>query len=229
MYNYEEKNIDSFEKELLEEKKLLNDDKLNDRYFLLYKNYRMLLDKYLLQLLPLKGIDDILINSALSFIPVKGDNMDFYQQSSSMNLKFIYLRNDTYVEKLSNDDIDFIVNLSEENLLNPSSDALNLIKRTFNYVIDSNFNNDDVVINKCYGLDIDKYWIDSCELVFGIRYDVFNDNGLSDEEWSDNYFNQCSFLEKLISEFELKCSGILNIGVNFLTYDDNFFDNIKTR
>ena len=42
--------------------------------------------------LPLKDMDNEIINSGLLFIPVEKEKMDFYQKFSAMKLKYLYLR-----------------------------------------------------------------------------------------------------------------------------------------
>ena len=72
-----------------------------------------------------------------------------------------------------------------------------------------------------YGLDYDKYWRPSDELVFGIRHDDFADNGLGEgEKWRDNNFKQTKFILAIIEEMKAKSSKIAGKTVNFIQYNE---------
>lgn len=211
--------LDEFNYDIFVSKGLYDDD-LTERYYIAIKNYKILLDKYLMDKLSLKKFDDKIVNSDLFFVPIQNENMDFYQSFSSIGLKYIYLRNNLYIDKLSNDDIDIIVNLSKEQLNNPDIELIGLIEKTYKDVLDGRPQEENIAINykKYYGGD---YWFNSDEIVFGIRYDEFTDNGLGDGlEWINNYDKQLEFLGKLMFEMNEICSQILGMKVNFLYYDD---------
>lgn len=215
--------LDEFDYDVFTDKGLYENDVLTDRYYTLLKNYKVLFEKYLMVKIPLKDMDNKIINSGLSFVSVVDDKMDFYQKFSSMGLKYIYLRNNLYVYKLSLNDIDKVVNLSKEELENPSGELMSFIEETYKDVIDARPLDEDVSIDyrKCYGIDSDDYWIKSDELVIGVRYDEFADNGLGeDDKWMDNYNNQLEFLGNLMVEMEKTCSDVLGLKVNFLYFDD---------
>ena len=216
--------------ELLESKGLYENNDFNDRFYLLYKNYKILFERYLLNKLPLGEYDERIDKSNLLFLPVNKDNMDIYQLMSTFNLKYIYLRNILNVDKLSIEDIEMIVNLKDEELSNPSKELYELIDRTYKNVLDANRDVNDVSHMICYGEDRDYFWHDSKELVFGIRQDEYSDNGLGEnEEWLDNYYMQMQFLGNIILELQNKCSEILGIKVNFLYYDDVSIEKSMSR
>ena len=224
--------LDEFDYDVFTSKGLYENDELTDRYYTLVKNYKILLDKYLMNKLPLKDMDDEIINSGLSFIPVEKEKMDFYQKFSAMKLKYLYLRNNLYVYKLSNGEIDTLVSLSNNQLAKPSAKLMELIEDTYRMVIDAKPYGDDVsdVYMKCYGIDDNDYWLKSDELVIGLRYDEFADNGLGDgDEWVDNYNKQLEFLGNLMNNIEKKCSDILGFKVNILYYDDVIIENTMGR
>lgn len=215
--------LDEFDYDTFVGKGLYENDDFTERYYTVVKNYKVLLDKYLLNKLPLKEMDDRIVNSGLSFVPIESEKMDFYQKFSTMKLKYIYLRNFLYVHKLSNEDIDTIVNLSVNQLRKPSAKLMELIGSTYTDVIDAKPFGEDISVNykKCYGIDDNDYWINSDELVIGVRYDEFADNGLGEgDEWVDNYNKQLDLLGELMIGMNKTCSDILGINVNFLYYDD---------
>ena len=213
-------NVPISDTNLLISKKLADDSEINDRYCQLYINYRCLLDRYLVNKFSLKEYDERIIDSGLKFLPVKRDAMDYYQYMSTMGLNYIYLRNNLYVEKLMEADIEKILSLSKAEIESPSQDILSLIENTYHDVISRAKNNNTISIS-CYGPDNDAYWFDSRELVFGIRQDDFGDNGLGEEEeWSDNNHEQNKFLNALIDEMSTKCSNISNQKVHVIRYTE---------
>ena len=224
--------LDEFNYDVFTSKGLYENDDLTDRYYTLVKNYKILLDKYLINKLPLKDMDDEIINSGLFFVPVEKDKMDFFQKFSTMKLKYLYLRNNLYVYKLSNGEIDTLVNLTNNQLSKPSNKLMEFIEDTYRMVIDSKPYGEDVssIFMKCYGIDDDEYWHKSDELIIGVRYDEFADNGLGEgDEWVDNYNKQLEFLGNLMNNIEKKCSDILGFKANLLYYDDVIIENTMGR
>lgn len=213
--------LDNIDVDLFKNKGLYLKGNFTDKYFELLKKYKFLLEKYLIDKLPIKKYDDLIGNSKYLLSPIKKDDMDFYQSFSSMRLNYIYLRNNLSVEKLSIEDISFILNLNDIQVNNPNEDVLKLIDRTYRDVIDCRVRDFDIILKKCYGIDRDDFWISSNELVFGLRYDEFINNDLDDnKKWLNNYNEQLSFVGNIIDELNVICSKILNIKVNFLYYDE---------
>lgn len=215
--------LDEFDYDVFVSKGLFEEDDLTERYYTLLKNYKVLFEKYLLSKLPLKDMDDKIVNSDLKFVPIGNDKMDFYQKFSTMKLKYIYLRNNLYVYKLSLNEIDTIVNLSANQLAKPSAKLMELIDDTYKMVIDARPLGEDIDVGykKCYGIDSSDYWLNSDELVIGVRYDEFADNGLGEgNEWVDNYNKQLEFLGELMIDMDKSCTDKLGMKVNFLYYDD---------
>ena len=213
--------VQFYDIEYLKKKGLYDENDFSDKFFKLYINYKILLEKYLLKKLSLKEFDNKIVNSEFKFSPVMKENMDIYQLLSVLNLKYVYLRNNLNVDKLSIQDIELVVNLNDSNLSKPSDELFSFIERTYKDVLDANRENNDVRHMVCYGKDTDYFWKDSRDLVFGVRQDEFVDNGLGEEdEWLDNYFGQMQFLGNLFNEYETKYSSILEINVKFLYYDD---------
>lgn len=218
------KNLNNLDIGLLLDKGFIENNQLNKKYYTVLNNYKVLLESYLCWKLSLKDYDDRLSNSELSFIPIKPENMDFYQYYSTMGLKYIYLRNDLSIEKLSNEDIETILKINLSELTTISGELLNLIEGTYKNVIDNNKDTNVKKIN-CYGIDIESFWIDSKQLVFGVRYNEFPDSQLDENAWEENYFKQVTYVNNLLKEMSEKCSNIIGDKVNFLKYNDHIIKN----
>ena len=204
---------------LLVSKGLYENNSFSSKYYQLYKYYKVLLDRYLVNKLSLNVYDRSIDNTGLNFTPVRKENMDYYQYMSSMNLKYIYLRNNLYVEKLSSENIAKILSLTDNELANPSDDIIRLVEDTYTDVIDVN-NDKNTTCMSCYGPDNDKYWFPSNELIIGIRYDIFADNGLGeDDKWEENNNKQIMFINTLIDSIEDTSS--VSTKLNVIWYNDD--------
>ncbi len=190
------------DEEALIKKGLCDEEYLNDKYLVLYKNYKNLFDKYLLTKLSLQNYEDRIINSDLKFIPLKHTDMEYYQYISTMNLHYIYSINDIYVEKLAEKDIDRVINLSEEELIEPSQELLDLVAKTYEDVITSEYSEVD-------------------GLQFGIRQDDFADNGIEDSSLRDqNYDKQLTLLKTLSKAMETDIFKITGKKATVKLYND---------
>lgn len=213
-------NVEINDLSLFSSKGLVDADELNSKYFTLYRNYKVLLDRYLVDKLKLADYDQSIDNVGLKFIPEKPEDMDFYQYMSGMHLKYLYLRNNLYVEKLSNEDIDKILVLTDDDLSKPSPEIVKLVEDTYKSVIDLSPKDDGAYMTR-YGPDNDRFWFPSNELIIGLRYDMFADNGLGeDDEWAENNDKQIEFIGNLMEELGIKSSGLLGIPVNVVLYTD---------
>lgn len=200
---------------------LYENGELTERFYTLYKNYQLLLEKFLLRELPLTEYDDRFFHSGLYFTTVKPEDKDIYQSLSGMNLRYFFLRNILHVEKLSDEEIQMVVALDGKELSDPSEETMNFIGKTYQWVLCINRDNDDTAYMLCYGTDRDYFWHDSRELIFGFRYDKYADNGLGhDKKWLENSFEQYKMVSIALGELQRVCSETLAMKVCFLNYDD---------
>ena len=201
-------------------KGLYDESGFTKKFLKVYRIYQVLLDKYLLTKYPLKEYDDKIANSGLLFLPVKNEQKDYFQYTSSMNLKYIYLRSNIFIEKLSNATIEKLLKLPVKELDNPSKKSLSIIESTYKDVIDYCSGKDYRGVSN-YGPDIERFWFESNELIFGLIHDDFGDNGLgNDEAWVENNFKQTEFLNDLIAKMEQECSEIYQGRANVILYDE---------
>lgn len=126
-----------YNKKLMIEKGLAKstDNSLSDEYILLQKQYKKIFCQYLMENLDIAKYDKELADNALKFIPKPEKKQKIEQKFSSVGLKYIYLRNVIYIEKLTIEDLDLLrksINSSEKDIF----DKLNeMVKRTYLDVI----------------------------------------------------------------------------------------------
>ena len=212
------------DEKLLEEKGLRKDGNFTELYYTVYRNYRMALDAYVVQVLNLGGYDRRISESDLLFVPVSEEDMDFYQYISTFGLDYFYLRSETYVEKLSAEDIEYFSRLTKAELPVPSEKTMERVEKTWRSVID--IGNDDGTIHMCrYGPDTDRFWFPSTVLILGFRYDMFADVGLGqDEEWLKNNDKQILFLNDLFLETEERFQSLNNMEAGVIWYHEYVID-----
>jgi len=184
--------------DLLKEKGL-GDTEPNERYFKLVNNYKSIFETYLKDILPLEQIDKNMKESKLKFMPIKEENMDYYQITSTMGLSYIYLRNDLHVEKLNTEDLDYL-----ENITSLDDESKNFISRTYKKVINP-YNESQTIF---YGPENGKFLCDSNDIVIGIRYDEF-DSELEDSEFEKNFIEQLKLINQVSTVLEIYGSDVL--------------------
>ena len=125
--------------ELAREKGLIVDDN-NELYIIIENLYKYLFEYYLINKVNLKLYDDEILNSNLDFgishpsNEEKGNILNDY-----INLKYIYILNNFFIEKLSLDDINKLKESLNIKYLKPNKELLEIINRTYKDVIWNNY------------------------------------------------------------------------------------------
>ena len=195
----------------LAREKGLGDEKLSEKYFELVNKYKALFEKLLLEELPLQLIDDNMKKSALKFIPIKDEDKDYYQMTTTMPLDYIYARNNFYIEKLSKEDLEALGSFDELN-----DESRKFIKRTLKDVINP-YGDDQMVF---YGPENGKYLCDSTDIVIGIRYDEFADTEVSDEKFQERFLAQLKLISQLSTVLEVVGQDNLGTGLKLVQYNE---------
>ena len=196
--------------ELLLEKGFEDYDK---KYFELKNRYKSFLDNYIKEKLPLELIDTNMKESELKFVPVKEEDMDYYQITSTMGLSYIYLRNNIYIEKLSKEDIDYLSGRKKYD-----DETREFIKRTYLSVINPYSDDENLII--FYGPENNKHLCESKDIVIGIRYNEFDDNGMTDEEFQENFIAQLRLIAQLSTVLEIGGENELGSKVRCIQYNE---------
>ncbi len=195
--DYENLNMPDYEKQMYFKVKIL---------------YLKLLNDYL----SLNQYDDKLTNSQLRFIKTPKNQQDIYQFLSPNNYYFI--RNNLHIDRLPIEDFKYL-SLKQDDVLDEKSEEL--IKRTFQTVIKEVDEKISGPFMAVYGpLASDAFQAKNDSLVIGFRYDEFNTDGLSDEEWEELNEKQYAFLTKQNQEMMTELSEKYHIPVKVIEYDE---------
>jgi len=195
--------------DLLKEKGL-GDTEPNERYFKLLNNYKSMFEAYLCMTLELDTIDKRIKESELKFIPIKEENMDFYQISSTMNLNYLYLRNDLHIEKLSVEDLNYL-----ENKDSLDEESTKFIVRTFKNVI----NPYEETKRIFYGPENENYISECTDLVIGVRYDEI-DKSIPEDKFVENFSKQMEYITELKTVISILGTMRLDVFTNCIHYNE---------
>ena len=175
-------------------------------YWKLVAIYRYYLEIYLKDILKLKEYDDLISTSKLVFDILPKEKQDIYQKWSNMELNYIYLRNNIYIENLNNEEIETLKN---------NCITFEFIENTYQKVIRPNVEENCASIN--YGPDSKKFQASPNSIVLGIRY-LDGSNGNSDMERTLNRIEKDIFIENLAVQLENKDSNML---IKVIQYNRN--------
>lgn len=204
----------SINMKLAQEKGLVTDNKLNSKYFNIQKNYKVLFEKYIAETLDLKKYDDLLANSDLKIDSCMPYRMDYYQKNSTLDLKYIYIKNNLHIEKLAKEDLDSLELGNDEELLKK------IVKKTYSDVIKINYLNEEEIKGNFKtqyfeGFDSPNTIFNNDSLVLIIREGKLKTK-LSNKELV-NYINKrqmfiASIIEKMNNDFHEKLKCNIEIG-----------------
>ena len=203
---------------LAQSKGLVNENDYT-KYNSLVNIYKYLFTKYLETKIDLQKYDNEILNSNLDFGMMPDNYRNDYQKNSYLNLNYIYIRNNFYVEKLNVEEINYLLNIDIDNCV-LNSETINLIETTFRDVINDNYRHDKYLdnTNACYGSFIPSNIVDSKSLVLCIQYGK-NTTKYTDEEYLKNRKMKQIFLDNLKNRIRLDFSDILDINTTVLIRD----------
>jgi len=189
----------------------------NELYLNLYSFYHDLITKYLIKKFELDSFDNHFSESNLNYKKVPDDQMDIYQYLSSSNLKYFYLRNNIHMERLTQEELNFFMNKLDNNdeLIDEATEKM--IESTINKVL-SEKEGDSILTN--YGPESSQFYAPRNSLIIGFRYDEYNGEGMTDDEWDSNHekqiqdkFHQKILLENLVVNYEIMPVSIIEYDI----------------
>lgn len=162
-------------------KGLLQDGKVSTLFSDIHNMYKLILEKQLNDKLPFKEFERQLADSDLHYVALTKEQQNFYQRYSSLKTKYIYLRNDVYVERLSKRDLTTFENnrSNEKFLVDP---ALNQIVKETSEKVTRVIDDDNPELMTGYDLSGKKNVLNN-SVVFEISYQV-------DYDPEGNYINK---------------------------------------
>lgn len=193
---------------------------INDRnnYLILLSVYMNIFIQYICYKFNLKFYDNLINDSNYDFIPIQEDKMDIYQKFSEKYLKYIYIRNNIYIEKLNVSELDFLKEIAFKPNSVSNQEIINFIEKTYKKVIFEDALNNGSKCMVFFGENSQYYSCVNDSIVIGIKYDEFNLNGLSDEEWDELHDKQLDFLDFIVNKMNEELNTKNNDNLNVLKY-----------
>lgn len=196
------------------------DEQTNETYRLLYQAYSNLFRKYLIEKLELKKYDDEMSNSSLNYKKVSEEKMDIYQSFTKKELNYLYIRNNLYIERLSSEQKELLYDWFVQGKEDLNDDNISFIESTYKQVIFEDVSGTGDILSINYGPDNPSYYFPNNSLVIGIRYDEFDLNGMSDDEWDANHDKQIEEINSLIIRFMLEQKDKISVPLYCALYND---------
>lgn len=195
-------------------------DKQKKNYLSIYNLYRKLFTKYMIHKLKLKEYDEEIEKSELEFTANKKEDMDIYQYFSSDILKYFYIRNNIYIEKLSKKEVDFFKEKLRNKNYGLDNETMHIIKETYKKVIFEDVQKNGKICKTLYGPDSRNFFADNNAIVIGLRYDEFAQNGLNDDEWDELHEQQLEFLESMTTRMNKSLNFNSTVPIEILKYGE---------
>lgn len=202
--------------------KMENDLKINHdgeiiNYIKLYNAYRELFTEYIEKKLELKKYDEKIIKSKLNFHRIQSENMDIYQYFSCEVLKYIYVRNNIHIERLTKEDKIFLELQSGNVKLN--KETITFVERTYEKIIFEDILKSGEICMIQYGPNSSNFFARNDAVVIGIRYDKFVEQEINNN-WDRSNEKQREFLFELMQEMNKEFKEKLKVPVVVIEYDD---------
>ncbi len=210
--------FNSISKEIIYENINIADKDQNfDIYFLYYTCFIA----YLIEKYNLDEFDKQICESKLHFTPVKEENMDIYQYFSSPYLKYLYLRNNIHIERLTKDEREF---------LKSKINSTNVLDQEMKFFIEETYKKlifEDVLENGeryliAFGPDSAQLYAHNDAIVLGIRYDKYDIDSSDIRKALETSYNQEKYISLIIQQIESQSSEL-----EILSYGD--FNTIKIK
>lgn len=190
------------------------------KYLLLYNMYRKLFTVYIMQKLKLKSYDKKIEKSELGFTANKKQDMDIYQYFSSDILKYFYIRNNIYIEKLNKKEIDFLEKKIQSKNYELDDETMQMIESSYRRVIFEDVLKNGELCKTLYGPNSSNFFADNNAIIIGVRYDEFAENKLNDDEWDELHQQQVEFLESLITRMNKNLNSNSAVPIEILEYSE---------
>lgn len=191
-----------------------------ESYVALYNTYSSLLTDYFINNFKLDEYDEALVDSPYSFTKIEEDDMDIYQYLASDKLNFVYLRNNLYIERLSREEQQYLIDKAQEDDISFDDEADEFIKTTFEKVMLENFDSREST-NVFYGPDNGNFIYPDNAIIFGIRYnDYYQLPGQSEEDWLEENNNRLQDVETLSTILETRMSKLTGVDCYAVKYNE---------
>ncbi len=196
------------------------DNNMKETYLEIYSIYRKLFSEYIIDKLQIKNYDFELTNSNLNFVKVIEKDMDIYQNFNKEILNYFYIRNNLYIERLTPSERKILYTKFLIGDYSLDENTKVIIENSYKRIIFEDVHKDG---SNCYinmGPDNSDYYVPNQSIVIGFRYDEFNLNNLSDEQWDNLHDKQLLYLSEFLLKMSKEISSKVNIPIQVIKYNE---------
>lgn len=177
--------------------------------------YRLGLDNYLQEQLDLLKYDELLRDSELDFLPTEDGNVTRQQKSSMMGMKYLYIRNDIYLNRLSREDYALLRDTADQYKDEITKDTeipgeiQDMIIRTFHAVIAPNEirTEEDRNVLTAFDTSGTKMFTNSSVVIYIATEAAFDERGEYIDEKKEQ--DKKELLDILCSQMEAEFDGVI--------------------
>ena len=202
-------------KKLACEKSLIENEDYS-QYKELIKKYKYVLEYYIDSKINLSKYEELINNSGLYI----GKNNKYKVLNEFLNLDYIFLINNLFVEKLSVEDINLLMTKFDKN--NISNELIDVIDKTYKDVIYDNYIKGEYkknIYKVCYGPVVPFNMTDNNAIVFKIYYGK-NLIDLDGNKFIELHEKQLAFFEEIKEKLKNEVKEKLNVNCEVLLEKD---------
>lgn len=189
-------------------------------YIEMYNTYRALFTEYIIDKLNLKSYDKKITESNLRFSQVNDESMDVYQYFSNNELNYFYIRNNIYLNKLSEDENSYLREKIKKQDIQLNKETVEFIEETYEKIIYEGNSEEHKGFLTLYGPNSRTYMAPNDAVIIGVRYNEYDLQELSDKEWSDLNMKQMEFLYPFIKNMKEEIKENLKNSISIIQYND---------
>ena len=198
------------------------DDNGKKVYLAEYSLYSSFLYDYLIKHTSIKRSDDTLKNSTIYEFPtISEDDMDLYQYLSIGKLNYFYIRNNIYIERLSKEEHEFLVNRIKNKKYEFDDEVDKFINDTFKKLIFENVdekNTPNIDLN--FGPSSSySFYASNDSLVIGERFYPYVKD-LSTDELRQKYMDRQMYISDYLNKVKEILTNELKMNVAVIEYDE---------
>ncbi len=197
----------------------MEEETLHD-YLNLYSYTQTLLNSFVSETLGISRYDAYLSYSPLHYQTVLESEMDIYQYLSMSVLKYFYVRNNLYLERLTSEERSFLINKMLREDLSIDEKTKDFLLSVFpRLIVETNKVSGEIGITN-FGPEVPNFMAPMNSLVIGLRYDEFYEGNLSDDEWDSNHEKQRVEVAKMMAQLNEELSSKISIPIKVIQYNE---------
>ena len=195
----------------------IQNDENMQKYIMAYNAYNNLLVQYFMKNYYLSNVDKEMEKHSNTYPEIDSSEKDLYQKSSEGYLKYFYIRNNIYIERLNQEQLNYLLSIYNSDDLSLDQEKEKFIETTYLDVILEK--HDKYIADVNYGPDSLNFYKPNNSIIIGVRYNQFK-NINNDKETLKNFAQAEGKLQVLTNFLEYKVKRKNKVPFYVIKYDD---------